>query len=79
MNSIFYVYMSNNNFDKSDIPTWITLPSLTTILMEMTQLQGEIPLDVFQPQLERLVLSSNRINGTLDVGNNSSFTQKFWI
>ncbi|KAJ0567733.1 putative protein kinase RLK-Pelle-LRR-VIII-1 family [Helianthus annuus] len=72
MNSIFYVDMSNNSFDKSDIPAWITLPSLTTILMEMTQLQGEIPLDVFQPQLERLVLSSNRISGTLDVGNRYS-------
>ncbi|KAD5317868.1 hypothetical protein E3N88_17814 [Mikania micrantha] len=70
MNSLSYVDMSNNSFDKSDIPTWFTLPSLTTLLMEMTQLQGEIPSDVFQPQLEKLVLSNNLLNGTLDVGNN---------
>ncbi|KAL8254954.1 hypothetical protein R6Q59_033175 [Mikania micrantha] len=70
MNSLLYVDMSNNSFDNSDILTWFTLPSLTTLLMEMTQLQGEIPSNVFQPQLEKLVLSNNLLNGTLDVGNN---------
>ncbi|KAK9070736.1 hypothetical protein SSX86_011138 [Deinandra increscens subsp. villosa] len=69
MSSLFYVDMSNNSFDKSGVPTWFTLPSLTTLLMEMTQIEGEIPSDVFQPQLERLVLSSNHLNGTLDIGN----------
>ncbi|XP_023756267.1 leucine-rich repeat receptor protein kinase HPCA1 isoform X1 [Lactuca sativa] len=69
MESLFYVDMSNNSFDASDIPTWFSLPSLTTILMDKTQLQGEIPSDVFQPQLQRLGLSNNALNGTLDVGN----------
>uniref|UniRef100_A0A251V6U9 Putative leucine-rich repeat domain, L domain-like protein n=1 Tax=Helianthus annuus TaxID=4232 RepID=A0A251V6U9_HELAN len=46
--------MSSNSFEYSDIPAWFTLPSLTTILMGMTQLQGEIPSGVFQAQLERL-------------------------
>ncbi|XP_024966564.1 probable leucine-rich repeat receptor-like protein kinase At5g49770 [Cynara cardunculus var. scolymus] len=72
MNSLFYVDMSNNRFDLSDIPTWFTLPSLTTLLMDKTQLQGEIPSNVFQRQLERLVLSNNALNGTLDVGNSYS-------
>lgn len=72
MNSLFYVDMNNNSFDLSDIPTWFTLPSLTTLLMDKTQLQGEIPSNVFQPQLEKLVLSNNALNGTLDVGNSYS-------
>ncbi|KAI3676115.1 hypothetical protein L1987_85714 [Smallanthus sonchifolius] len=55
--------MSNNSFDKSDIPTWFTLLSMNTILMEKTQLQGEIPSDV---------LSNNNINGTLDIGDRYS-------
>ncbi|KAI3509120.1 hypothetical protein L1887_24146 [Cichorium endivia] len=72
MNSLRYVDMSYNSFDTSDIPTWFTLPSLTTILMKKTQLQGEIPSIVFQPQLEKLVLSNNGLNGILDVGNSYS-------
>ncbi|KAI7742484.1 hypothetical protein M8C21_007168 [Ambrosia artemisiifolia] len=54
MSSLFYVDLSNNSFDKSDIPTWFTRLPLNTILMENTQLQGEIPSDVFHPQLESL-------------------------
>ncbi|KAL8205963.1 hypothetical protein R6Q57_009514 [Mikania cordata] len=72
MNSLFYVDMSNNSFDKSDIPTWFSVLSLSTLLMERTQLQGEIPSDVFHPQLERLVLSNNNLNGTLDISNSYS-------
>ncbi|KAI3509114.1 hypothetical protein L1887_24140 [Cichorium endivia] len=72
MTSLFYVDMSNNSFDTSDIPTWFTLPSLTTLLMEKTQLQGEIPSTIFQPQLEQVVLSNNGLNGILDVGNTYS-------
>ncbi|KAJ0442706.1 putative protein kinase RLK-Pelle-LRR-VIII-1 family [Helianthus annuus] len=72
MSSLFYLDMSNNSFDKSDIPTWFTHLSLNTILMENTQLQGEIPSDVFHPQLESLVLSNNNLNGTLDIGNSYS-------
>ncbi|KAL8205969.1 hypothetical protein R6Q57_009520 [Mikania cordata] len=64
--------MSNNSFDKSDIPTWFSVLSLSTLLMERTQLQGEIPSDVFHPQLERLVLSNNNLNGTLDISNSYS-------
>ncbi|KAL4556396.1 hypothetical protein LXL04_039047 [Taraxacum kok-saghyz] len=69
MNSLYYVDMSNNSFDASDIPAWFTLPSLTTLLMDKTQLQGQITSDVFHPQLQRLGLSNNGLNGTLDVGN----------
>ncbi|PWA90733.1 protein kinase-like domain-containing protein [Artemisia annua] len=72
MDSLFYVDMSNNSFDTSDIPSWFRLESLTTLLMDKTQLQGEIPSDMFHPQLERLVLSNNDLNGTLDIGNRYS-------
>ncbi|XP_076901283.1 leucine-rich repeat receptor protein kinase HPCA1-like [Bidens hawaiensis] len=54
MNSLSYVDMSNNSFDTSDIPSWFTLLPLNTILMENTQLQGDIPTDMFQPHLESL-------------------------
>nr|GEX99421.1 probable leucine-rich repeat receptor-like protein kinase At5g49770 [Tanacetum cinerariifolium] len=72
MDSLFYVDMSNNSFDTSDIPSWFKLESLNTLLMDKTQLQGEIPSDMFHPQLERLVLSNNDLNGTLDIGNRYS-------
>ncbi|PWA46695.1 Concanavalin A-like lectin/glucanase, subgroup [Artemisia annua] len=38
-------------------------------LMDKMQIQGEIPSDMFHPQLEKLVLSNSDLNGTLDIGN----------
>jgi hypothetical protein len=62
--------MSNNTFDASDFPPWFsTLQSLTTLIMENTQLQGQIPVSFFTlPQLQTVVLKNNQLNGSLDVG-----------
>ncbi|KAL7002110.1 hypothetical protein U1Q18_003263, partial [Sarracenia purpurea var. burkii] len=74
LNFLNYVDMSNNSFDPSGAPPWFTnLQALTTILMERTQLQGQIPTNLFSlPQLQTVVLSNNRFNGTLDVGTSYS-------
>jgi hypothetical protein len=63
--------MSNNTFDASDFPPWFsTLQSLTTLIMENTQLQGQIPVSFFTlPQLQTVVLKNNQLNGILDVGS----------
>nr|XP_043619913.1 leucine-rich repeat receptor protein kinase HPCA1-like [Erigeron canadensis] len=72
MNNLTYVDMSNNSFDTSDIPPWFTISSLTTLLMDKTQISGVLPSNVFQFQLERLELSNNNLDGTLDIGNSYS-------
>ncbi|KAJ9162731.1 hypothetical protein P3X46_022487 [Hevea brasiliensis] len=70
MNILSYLDMSNNSFDASNFPPWIsTLQSLTTLVMENTQLQGQIPTRFFSlPYLQTVDLSNNTLNGTLDIG-----------
>ncbi|XP_075651400.1 leucine-rich repeat receptor protein kinase HPCA1-like isoform X2 [Castanea sativa] len=70
MNNLHYVDMSNNSFDESDFPPWISsLESLTTLMMENTHCQGEVPVNLFNlTNLQTVVLRNNRLNGTLDVG-----------
>ncbi|KAK1421678.1 hypothetical protein QVD17_24206 [Tagetes erecta] len=70
MTILNYLDMSNNPFKPSQFPSWVSsLQSLTTLMMQDTRLQGEVPLDIFSiPQIETVVLSNNQINGTLDVG-----------
>ncbi|KAK3031339.1 hypothetical protein RJ639_035245, partial [Escallonia herrerae] len=74
MNLLYYVDMSNNSFESSDVPPWFsTLQSLTTLNMEQTQLQGHLPVDFFSiPQLQTTVLRNNQLNGTLDIGPSHS-------
>ncbi|XP_028121057.1 probable leucine-rich repeat receptor-like protein kinase At5g49770 isoform X2 [Camellia sinensis] len=74
MTLLNYVDMSNNTFDVSYFPPWFsTLKSLTTLMMESTQLQGSIPVTLFSlPQLQTVVLRTNQLNGTLDVGSSYS-------
>ncbi|GAA0186551.1 transmembrane signal receptor [Lithospermum erythrorhizon] len=69
-----YVDMSNNTFEESDVPSWFTsLQSLTTLVMENTQLIGEIPVNFFSlPHLEKVVLSNNKLSGTLDIGSSDN-------
>ncbi|XP_021720954.1 probable leucine-rich repeat receptor-like protein kinase At5g49770 [Chenopodium quinoa] len=71
MNQLSYLDMSNNSFDTSDVPSWFTaLPSLTTLIMEKTQLQGEVPESLFSlPQLQKVVLKRNKLSGTLNIGS----------
>ncbi|KAK1370525.1 putative leucine-rich repeat receptor-like protein kinase [Heracleum sosnowskyi] len=74
MNSLYYVDMSNNTFDVSDFPIqFTTLKSLTTIVMENTGLQGQVPPALFSiPQLQTVILRNNYLNGTIDIGSSSS-------
>ncbi|KAM5574173.1 leucine-rich repeat receptor protein kinase HPCA1 [Rosa sericea] len=69
MNLLHYVDLSNNSFVASDVPPWFsTLESLTTLMMEDTQLQGEIPAALFSlSNLQTVVLRNNELNGTLDI------------
>ncbi|KAF3947453.1 hypothetical protein CMV_026411, partial [Castanea mollissima] len=70
MNNLHYVDMSNNSFDEFDFPPWISsLESLTTLMMENTHCQGEVPVNLFSlTNLQTVVLRNNRLNGTLDIG-----------
>lgn len=74
MNALNYLDMSNNTFSSADFPQWLsTLQSLTTLVMENTQLQGGIPPTLFSLfQLQTVRLGGNRINGTLDIASNYS-------
>ncbi|KAK1379281.1 hypothetical protein POM88_026025 [Heracleum sosnowskyi] len=47
--------------------------SLTTLMMERTRLQGEVPVALFSaPQLQTVILRHNQLNGTLDLGTSYS-------
>ncbi|XP_065634925.1 leucine-rich repeat receptor protein kinase HPCA1 isoform X4 [Quercus suber] len=74
---IFLSYVrdiSNNTFDGSDAPPWLpTLQSLTTLIMESTQLQGQFPVALFSlPLLQTVVLKKNQLNGSLVIGTSHS-------
>ncbi|XP_047977471.1 leucine-rich repeat receptor protein kinase HPCA1-like [Salvia hispanica] len=71
---LFYVDMSNNSFNASQVPEWFSsLQSLTTLRMENTKLQGPIPVDMFSlPQLETVKLGNNNLTGSLNIGNSYS-------
>ncbi|XWS18045.1 hypothetical protein CRYUN_Cryun32bG0008500 [Craigia yunnanensis] len=70
MNSLCALYLSNNTFDSSDVPSWFpALPSLTTLKMEYTQIQGQVPATFFElSNLQTVELKGNQLNGTLDIG-----------
>ncbi|KAJ6309299.1 hypothetical protein OIU76_018820, partial [Salix suchowensis] len=70
MNVLTYLDMSNNSFSPTDFPPWFsTLQSLTTLVMETTQLQGNIPPDFFSlSNLQTVDARNNLLNGTLDIG-----------
>ncbi|GLU06078.1 hypothetical protein SLE2022_231410 [Rubroshorea leprosula] len=62
--------LSNNTFNTSVIPRWVSsLSSLTTLRMENAQLQGEVPVDLFSlPNLQTVGLKHNGLTGTLSMG-----------
>ncbi|KAL5538547.1 hypothetical protein UlMin_046274 [Ulmus minor] len=74
MNNLNYVDMSNNSFLPSVLPSWFsTLRSLTTIQMQNTQLQAQLPVSLFSiPNLETVILGDNQLNGTLNIGTSYS-------
>ncbi|XP_059313442.1 leucine-rich repeat receptor protein kinase HPCA1-like [Lycium ferocissimum] len=74
MNVLHHLDMSNNTFSSADFPPWFsTLQSLMTLVMENTQLQGEILPSLFSLfQLQTVRLKGNKINGTLDIESSYS-------
>lgn len=74
LNSLTYLDLSNSSFDESEFPSWAsTLQSLTTLVMENTQLKGKIPVDLFSlPNLETVELKKNKLNETLGFGTSYS-------
>ncbi|KAL8116922.1 hypothetical protein AgCh_023197 [Apium graveolens] len=78
ISSLTYLDLSNNSFTASDVPPWFTtLQSLTTLMMERTGLQGEVPVALFSaPQLQTVILRHNQLNGTLDLGTSYSSNLK---
>ncbi|GLT52144.1 hypothetical protein SLA2020_254990, partial [Shorea laevis] len=62
--------LSNNKFSTYVTPTWVSsLSSLTTLRMENTQLQGQVPVNLFSiPNLQTVGLKGNQLNGTLAIG-----------
>nr|QJR84048.1 CARD1-like protein 3 [Phtheirospermum japonicum] len=74
MNSLNYVDMSNNTFDATDIPPWFSsLQSLTSLIMESTRIQGQLPTSLFSLfQLQTVSLKNNQINGTLNISSSYS-------
>ncbi|KAL0335340.1 UNVERIFIED_CONTAM: putative leucine-rich repeat receptor-like protein kinase [Sesamum radiatum] len=79
MNSLNYVDLSNNSFDATDIPPWFSsLQSLTSLIMENTQIQGQLPVTLFSlSQLQTVALKNNQINGTLDIGSSPALMFTF--
>uniref|UniRef100_A0A2N9I1Z8 non-specific serine/threonine protein kinase n=1 Tax=Fagus sylvatica TaxID=28930 RepID=A0A2N9I1Z8_FAGSY len=62
MNSLSNLDMSNNSFNASDFPPWIaSLPSLITLKMERTQLQGQVLVDLFSRPYLQTVLEDNPV------------------
>ncbi|KAJ0040284.1 hypothetical protein Pint_27224 [Pistacia integerrima] len=70
LSKLSYVDMSNNSFEGSTIPPgFSSLQSLTTLVMENTNLRGPIPVELFSlPWLESVILKNNQLNESLDIG-----------
>ncbi|XP_020085967.1 probable leucine-rich repeat receptor-like protein kinase At5g49770 [Ananas comosus] len=68
------VDISNNKFDPSEVPSWLTgLTGLRTLMMQSARLHGQVPQELFSfPGLEKVMLDNNELNGTLDMSNNIS-------
>ncbi|KAG6408645.1 hypothetical protein SASPL_131663 [Salvia splendens] len=60
MDLLNYVDLSNNSFDATDVPPWFSsLQSLTSLIMEKTQLQGPLPPSMFSlPQLQTVLVGN---------------------
>ncbi|KAF3791095.1 putative leucine-rich repeat receptor-like protein kinase [Nymphaea thermarum] len=67
MEGLSYLDLSNNSFDASLAPPWLTtMKSLTTIIMENGKLEGAVPETLFSlPSIQTIKLRNNSFNGTL--------------
>ncbi|KAH0470783.1 hypothetical protein IEQ34_000506 [Dendrobium chrysotoxum] len=82
MNFLSNVDLSNNSFDPSEAPAWISeLQNLTNFVNLLTLLRacraiqsgrllGQVPQKLFSlPLLQQVILNNNSFNGTLDMGS----------
>lgn len=79
LNSLNIVDLSNNSFDPSEAPAWISqIENVTTLAIESGRLHGQIPQKLFSfPRLQQVMLRNNSFNGTLDMGSNISGQLQF--
>ncbi|CAN7008586.1 unnamed protein product [Brassica rapa subsp. trilocularis] len=79
LTSLYTLDVSNNTFEPSPIPSWISsLDSLATLRMEGIKLNGSIPNSFFSPaQLQTVILKRNQIDSTLDFGTRFSNQLEF--
>ncbi|WOK95895.1 putative leucine-rich repeat receptor-like protein kinase [Canna indica] len=69
MDFLNYLDLSNNSFDPSEAPNWLSgLNNLTTLIIESGGLQGQVPQEIFSfPQLQEVRLNNNSFSGTLNM------------
>ncbi|CAN1259597.1 Leucine-rich repeat receptor protein kinase HPCA1 [Linum perenne] len=62
--------LSNNSFNSTGFPSWISsMTSLTTLALENTQLGGPVPSNLFSiSNLQTVNMKRNDLNGSLDIG-----------
>ncbi|KAL0403403.1 UNVERIFIED_CONTAM: putative leucine-rich repeat receptor-like protein kinase [Sesamum radiatum] len=74
MNSLNYVDLSNNSFRQSKAPDWfLTLQSLTTLMIEYGPLEGAVPSELFSlPQIQQVKLRNNAFGQKLDMSGHIS-------
>ncbi|KAL7257854.1 hypothetical protein ACSBR1_004048 [Camellia fascicularis] len=66
---LMHKFLSNNKLT-GPLPNFEGMSFLNYLMMENTQLQGQIPITLFSlPQLQTLVLRNNQLNGSLDGGS----------
>ncbi|KAF5738437.1 leucine-rich repeat receptor-like protein kinase [Tripterygium wilfordii] len=70
MTALNYLDLSNNSFLASEAPAWFTsLPSLNTLIMEYSSLQGSVPPELLTfPMMQVVKLRNNAFNGSLTIG-----------
>ncbi|KAG0489555.1 hypothetical protein HPP92_006418 [Vanilla planifolia] len=74
MKALNSIDLSNNSFDPSEAPAWVSEnENLTALIIESGGLQGPVPQKLFSfPLLQKVILRNNAFNGTLDMGSNIS-------
>ncbi|XP_047163599.1 leucine-rich repeat receptor protein kinase HPCA1-like [Vigna umbellata] len=74
MNSLTYVDMSDNAFNASNVPSWVSsLPELTTVILGQNQLGGMLNLSSYSKSLQLINLESNDITEIEPRNNLPSF------